>query len=200
MNARTFAFVLTSPLLATLQAAATQAADPAPSLTGDLARLQGCWTADAGARRELKVTLDVTGCAIQVSGDELYALSQPPSPERATAKIGRMRLGDCARQGCEACYYRLTFQNQPGIDWQTVLSEIEMLRQQRPGPVSGPTLHRLPWRGWMLSGLALRLGLALMLIAMLLLARQWRQGGRIPFLREPEHFRVDPAPQEQPAD
>ena len=146
------------------------------------------------------VSAECTGCAIQVSGEELYALSQPPCPERATAKIGRMRLGDCARQGCEACYYRLTFQNQPGIDWQKVLSEIERIRQEQPKFVSGRTSNGHPWRVQMLSGLALRLGLALILIAMLLVVRQWRQGGRIPFIREPEHFRVDPAPQEQLSD
>jgi uncharacterized protein (TIGR03067 family) len=66
MNARTFALVLTSPLLALMQVPPAPAAEPAPAVAGDLARLQGCWSGRAGARRELKVTLDVTGQVIQV--------------------------------------------------------------------------------------------------------------------------------------
>jgi hypothetical protein len=39
-----------------------------------------------------------SGQGTRISGKELFALSQPPTAERATAKIGRLRLGDCARK------------------------------------------------------------------------------------------------------
>jgi hypothetical protein len=38
------------------------------------------------------------------------------------------------------------------------------------------------------------MGILLAAVVMLLLLRQCYFGGRIPFLREPETFRVDPAP------
>src|SRR4051794_10754031 len=66
MNVKAFAFALIlSPFVARLDAAAP-AAKPAPACAGDLSRLQGCWTGKAGARRELKVTLDVEGRTVRV--------------------------------------------------------------------------------------------------------------------------------------
>jgi uncharacterized protein (TIGR03067 family) len=72
MNVKAFAFALIlSPFAARLDAAApaaepAQAQAQAPACAGDLSRLQGCWTAKAGARRELKVTLDVEGRTVRV--------------------------------------------------------------------------------------------------------------------------------------
>lgn len=56
---------LLSALLITATAAATAAAAD-PKLEGDLARLQGRWTALAGARREIRVVLEVEGHRVRV--------------------------------------------------------------------------------------------------------------------------------------
>jgi uncharacterized protein (TIGR03067 family) len=72
MNVHAFAFALTLAPFAAILDEAASAAEPAPAqasasaCAGDLSRLQGCWTAKAGARRELKVTLDVEGRAVRV--------------------------------------------------------------------------------------------------------------------------------------
>jgi uncharacterized protein (TIGR03067 family) len=69
MNVKALALALAlSPFAATIFAA-TPTAEPAPALAGDLGRLQGCWTSKAGARRELKVTLNIEGSMVRVRVD-----------------------------------------------------------------------------------------------------------------------------------
>ena len=55
---------LTASLLALAAAAGTAPADPATS--GDLARLQGRWTANAGARGKVPVILEIRGSNVSV--------------------------------------------------------------------------------------------------------------------------------------
>jgi uncharacterized protein (TIGR03067 family) len=43
---------------------ASMGAEPPPSGESDLARLQGRWTARAGARREVRVLLEIEGCKV----------------------------------------------------------------------------------------------------------------------------------------
>jgi hypothetical protein len=137
------------------------------------------------------VSAECTRCSIQVSGEELSALSQPPAADRATAKIGRLRLGDCARKDCSGCYYRFFFQPRAEVDWEKLLHEVDALS----APCSNSKQER-PLPKWHFSVLLHskhfpRIGMAVAGIIVLLTVRQWRQGGQIPFLREAEHFRVD---------
>jgi hypothetical protein len=153
------------------------------------------WRADVAA--------ECTRCGIPVSGDELFALSQPPAAEHASAKIGRLRLGDCARSGCDSYHYQLTFSIHGQVDWAALLSQAEALLQEQEHPAGngaaqhpmGSRLARFLWN----SGRSRRLWIALAAVLFLLLLRQWHLGGRIPLLREPEHFRVDTGPQEEAA-
>jgi hypothetical protein len=146
------------------------------------------------------VSAECVGCGILISGSELFALSQPPAPERASAKIGRLRVGDCARSGCKACYYLLSFQPKPQLDWPKLLAQVDARQQPKSEPQSRPNLWRLAWQDLWRTPNLLRLGLAVAVIVVLLLVVQWRHGGRIPLLREPENFRVDTVPQEEPAE
>jgi len=129
----------------------------------------------------------------------VIALSQRPSPERANAKIGRLRLGYCAREGCESYNYRVVFLDYPPTHWPEVLAQAESLQ----------TEARKPGRSWVWIGsrlaallrprLTLRVWIVLAVALLLLLARHWQLGGTIPLVREPENFRVDPLPQETPS-
>ena len=140
-------------------------------------------------------------CGISVSGAELCALSQPPAAGTASPKIGRLRLGDCARSGCDSYHYQLAFRIHGEVDWTAILSQADGILQAREHPASSDAaerqvvscLKRVLWR----SRGARRLWLALAIVLFLMLAREWYLGGRIPLIREPEHFRVDPAPQEE---
>ncbi len=142
------------------------------------------------------ISAECVRCGISVNGDELYALSQPPAAERASMKTGRLRLGDCARQGCDAWHYRLAFQPHLQLDWPKLLAEVQLRRQHSPAPI----LHKARWLRWaslLRSRQVLRVGFGIALVMVLLFIRHWYQGGQIPLLREAEHFRVDPAPEEQ---
>jgi hypothetical protein len=55
-----------------------------------------------------------------------------------------------------------------------------------------PTIHRLA----VSSVWTRRAGIALAALVVVLLVRQWHAGGRIPLIREPEHFRVATDPNE----
>jgi uncharacterized protein (TIGR03067 family) len=66
MNANAFATTVFLSLALTAADSTAHAAGPSPAASGDLARLQGCWEAKAGARRELKVGLEIEGRAVRV--------------------------------------------------------------------------------------------------------------------------------------
>lgn len=142
------------------------------------------------------VSAECVQCGIRLYGEELYALSQPPSPAHASPKIGRLRLGDCAREGCNSYYYRLTFYPHAKVDWQKMFDDINA--EENSGPEERP--H--PWKALIRHAHVLgfsnrRLWLALGIIVLLLVARQFYRGGSIPLVREPENFRVGSDPQHE---
>lgn len=149
------------------------------------------------------VAAECPRCGISVSGDELFALSQPPAAEHGSAKIGRLRLGDCARSGCDSYHYQFTFKVHGQLDWSALVLQAEAIQQEQDHPAGsdapqrlvGSSLASLLWA----SRRARRLWVALAAVLLLLLIRQWYLGGRIPLIREPEHFRVDPAPPDETA-
>jgi len=136
------------------------------------------------------ITARCINCGVQVSGAELLALSQPPAPDRSTARTRRLRMGDCAVKGCDASCYRLTFLALPQLDWAGLLGKLDAQDQPTAEPPRPPRAAALAWRGLFPPERLWRIGLAFTVILVLLLARQWHQGGRIPILREPEEFRV----------
>lgn len=134
-----------------------------------------------------------TQCDIQVSGEELFALSKSPSAELASAKIGRLRLGDCARKGCSSYYYHLTFRPYPDLNWPEILAQTETIKDEpaEQWPRELACISRGLSIFW-LGPATRRLGGAFLLVLLLLIVRQWYIGGRIPFLHEPQKFQADP--------
>jgi hypothetical protein len=133
-------------------------------------------------------------CGIHVSGGELLAISETAEAKEPSAKVKRMRLGYCARDGCESFTYRLFFRSHPGADWPTITAQLEAVGQNctelsaAQAAAKRAAARKARWRT---LG---RIGIALAIIGLLLVIRQWYVGGRIPLLREPEKFRVDPLP------
>jgi hypothetical protein len=128
-------------------------------------------------------------CGIHVSGAELFSLSQAADPSD-NPKVQRLRLGDCARRGCDSYYYRLSFQPHPELDWPKLISQAENL--DAPVPEAAPTPMATKDAVRLAAQLyaTRRVAVGLALVVVVLLVRQWYLGGRIPLLREPEHFRV----------
>lgn len=139
-------------------------------------------------------------CGISVTGEELFALTEAPSAERSGPKIGRLRLGYCARRGCESYFCRLTFSACPQVDWAKLVATAK-IPQARKGDEAATVLRIRSWLGCLarLEGTR-RLGLAITVLLLVLLVRQLYFGGRVPLLREPEHFRVDLAPETTPTE
>ncbi len=133
-------------------------------------------------------------CGIHLSGEELVLLSQPPLKTEESAKIQRLRLGDCARKGCDSFYYRMIFGRHMELDWTTFLNGLEQ-PEAKPAVVATEAAREIskPRRSPILKYRFL-IGVAIVLF--IFIARQWYLGGRIPFIREPEKFRVDPGQEE----
>jgi hypothetical protein len=140
---------------------------------------------------ELYVSAECPGCGIRICGKELRALALAPCAELASEKTGRMRLGYCARCGCEAWHYSVQFCSHEGIDWPQLLEKAE-----KPGEDAG-TSNRVRHRPWFTRlgspafGYTARGAATLGLLLVLWLARELYLGGRIPFLREPEKFKIE---------
>jgi hypothetical protein len=133
-------------------------------------------------------------CGITLTGSELLAIGAAAEESAGdNPKLARLRQGDCARNGCRSYFYRLTFTPHPDLDWAKVLSQTEIAKtgqqvEAREEEAALAAARRAV--GWKLIR---RLLVGLALVAMLWLIRQWYSGGTIPLLREPEHFKPDPA-------
>jgi hypothetical protein len=134
-------------------------------------------------------------CGLVVSGDELFAVSQPADPERSAPSVGRLRAGECARQGCKGDYYQMFFKSDPRLNWLRVLAKVDARHWPKAEPAPRPDSPKSAGRPGP-CGLLRRIGLCALLGILLLMIRQWQQGGRSPFLREPKHFHVDTVAQE----
>lgn len=164
-------------------------------LTSSLAQ-SGLSAEEAAAAWRVGVSAECVQCGIRLFGEELYALSQPPSPTYASPKIGRLRLGDCAREGCNSYYYRLMFYPQPKVDWPKILGSIKT--EENPPAEERPHIPKsLLLQARALGLLKRRVWLALGIIVLLLVARQVYRGGSIPLVREPENFRIGTDPQHE---
>ena len=131
-------------------------------------------------------------CGLRVTGEELLTLAQLPSALETSGRIKWLRLGCCARNGCDSRAYALKFHNHPGIDWTEFFSKMQTARaEEATAPVTetvseSETLPVKERRG-------LQIALAIAIAVLLFMIHQKYRGGRIPFIREPEHFRVTPA-------
>lgn len=137
------------------------------------------------------VCAECVSCGIEVSGTELYALSQPPSAEYANAKIGRLRMGDCARKGCDSYYYRMTFQSVAGVDWKRLVAQFEKGEPHQDHAEGDGTEKNRLTKYLRTVRVPVHVWITLAALVVVLAMRQWYVGGRIPLLREPEHFKVD---------
>jgi len=136
-------------------------------------------------------------CGIRVTGAEMLAI--PTSAEDASVhpKIKRLRLGYCARDGCESSVYRLHFGSHPDLDWTVIHAQMDAASNHR---LELATTEAAAKRAAILRDkqrTIVRFAIALGILLLLLIIRQWYVGGRIPILREPEKFRVAPFPEEQ---
>ncbi len=136
------------------------------------------------------ISAECIQCRIQVSGKELFEVAGAPvEGQQPGPKISRMRLGDCARQGCDSMFYNLTIQPYPRVDWPGIIAQAENRELQESGVVAVKVARQLPSIR-ITPKTARAMAVAAGAILVLFVARQYYYGGRIPLIREPEHFHV----------
>ena len=126
-------------------------------------------------------------CGTRVPGEELYVLTQPSDGKDLSVNLRRLRLGFCAQSSCQSFHCQLTFRSGEKIDWTARLALADRIVQDLEESRAGRGKR---WRLALIRPIAIAVGALLLL----LLLRQLYVGGRIPLLREPEKFRVDPDP------
>jgi hypothetical protein len=132
-------------------------------------------------------------CGIRLGAGDLVALGGDGTPDPALgAKAARVRQGYCARNGCASYFYRFTVQPHPGIDWPVVLGLAQSAADQAASVAAAETRAQRAGQRLARWRLLLKVAAGLAVVVVLLVARQWMVGGRIPLLREPEPFTVDP--------
>ncbi len=157
---------------------------------------KGCGESSEKVSAALRVALSAQcdRCGTRVTGEELLLLSGLPAAQES-GRIKLLRSGRCARRECPCDRYRLVFQNHPDLDWAKLFASGEK-EPPEPGetaaaaPADAPQTPKRTSR-W---HTAVRVGILIVAVLLLFILRQLYYGGRIPLIREPEKFRVDPAP------
>lgn len=138
------------------------------------------------------------GCGIEVTGIELTELALVTVPDPAAeTKIDRLRLGFCARRGCESRYYELAWKRDPGPEVREVVSRTFDLLE---APVEEEraieeTVPEAPWWRQARGRRRLVLGIALLLV---LTRWAWHRGWPIPGVHPKSPFGIYTQPVSEP--
>lgn len=132
---------------------------------------------------------ECVACGIRLSGFELLKFQEETSDD---ARVERLRSGYCARNGCESLFYRATCAPHPQVNWPSLLNPSHELTQVEKAAAERNIKQREAARRRYKA--LVRTGVAVGALLIVFVFRQYYVGGRIPFIREPEQFRVDRAP------
>jgi hypothetical protein len=123
-------------------------------------------------------------CHINVSAEELELLALSDAPaEPLHPKLQRLRLGYCARQGCESYFYEVHLENHAEVDWEVIVRKAATLLAVSKQAAGQECKPRKPRRLGMLLGIGL---LILTVFAFLM-------HGHLPFAAKPHKYEIDPA-------
>jgi hypothetical protein len=125
-------------------------------------------------------------CRIRLSGSELLKFEGEISDD---ARVERLRVGYCARNGCESLFYRVTCAPHPEINWPGLLNPAHELTMEEKTVAAA--LERKRAIAKLRNKTLIRVGIAVAALLIVFVVRQLYLGGSIPFIREAEDFRVD---------
>jgi hypothetical protein len=130
---------------------------------------------------------ECTQCGIRINDAELLSLGKEKPAQETDSRLERLRLGYCARKGCDSIYYRVSAVASSPIDWAKYFPDPDSLLLK--------TDHDQPEKSaepiWASRLFNWRIFAIVLTLLTLILARQYYRGGTIPFVREPEDFKVD---------
>jgi hypothetical protein len=125
-------------------------------------------------------------CGIRLSGSELLKFEEESSDD---ARVERLRVGYCARNGCESLFYRVTCAPHPEIKWPALLNPAHELTAEEKAAADSLAKKRALAK--LRNKTLVRVGIAIAALLIVFAIRQIYIGGAIPFIREPEDFQVD---------
>ncbi len=130
-------------------------------------------------------------CDIPVTCRELEKVAlAKDSLELPEPKLKRVKVGCCAREGCNASAYQLRLLSPSNFDWERIIAEAFKLTQQQKANAATQRQQQsnLQRRRRFLSNLK-----ALVILVVLLVGAFWWRFGRLPFAKKTPKYRVDPA-------
>jgi hypothetical protein len=130
-------------------------------------------------------------CDIQLASDEIEQVSLVEDPTQLShPKLKRLRLGYCAREGCESDDYQIQLESCPGVDWDIIAAKANDLMSAQKAAEQEAVRRQERQKQIQRTKRAI---LALLTgAACLLLLFVWRQG-RLPFVKKPHKYQIDPA-------
>lgn len=125
-------------------------------------------------------------CGIRVTGAELLKLGEGNAAN--DPKVERLKSGYCARNGCDSHFYRVTRASHPQIDWPKLIAPAqEIVQTKTEAEQAEADLTKMARRHRNILRTAVIVGVFFLVVIL----RQIYFGGSIPFIREPEAFKVD---------
>jgi hypothetical protein len=127
-------------------------------------------------------------CGIKVSGEEIELVAVTAEEARLPhPKLERLRLGYCAR---ESCFYQIQLDDWPGVDWKTVADKASnLLIADKNAAEKEKQRQARRQRNRRLK----RIALGVLAIGLLIVLRFLMQYGRLPFVKNPPKYQIDPA-------
>jgi hypothetical protein len=137
------------------------------------------------------VRAECVKCGMHITGDQIGQIAVlEEDASLSCPKLKRLRLGYCAREGCESYYYAFHLQAHPNIDWAAVIEKahrfaiaLEKVAQQ----------EQKQQRKWKQNWLRNRVAWAMISIVAILLFRFVMVHGHLPFTDKPQKYKIDPA-------
>jgi len=135
-------------------------------------------------------------CAMQITNDEIEQMSlSEDSRQPLQPKLQRLRLGYCARGGCESYFYAVHMENHPDVDWEAIAEKAGNLLAATK-PTAGKKERRQPIRKRHQQ--TMRFAAGLLIIAVLLLSWFVARHGRLPLTTKKHKYEIDPASVSRP--
>lgn len=130
-------------------------------------------------------------CGIFINGRELMQVEAIDPDTGEEGKLKRLRMGYCARKGCNSKSYRLAFHKHPDLDWNAVLPQIDgHVKQQLEQVHKDSGVVEANKRVQQLQ-LAKKVAIWVAVLLFLFALRQYYVGGTIPVIRQAEKFKVE---------
>jgi len=130
-------------------------------------------------------------CGIKITGDEIVHVGvAEEATELPHPKLKRLRLGYCAREGCESYDYYIHLEDHPGVDWAKVSEKAHQLATAMKAEASQDEKRQARQKR---NRRRTRVVAGLFIVIALLLVSFLTRHGRLPFTKKPHKYEIDPA-------